>query len=179
MHLWYFTDNTTVANVLKKKGTHVAWLVNTWGGHHGHLKYNHGLQSNQHGLTLNFSVDTSMVTSISYIRLILHITSQGNGSNLLCLLRFGSGWFYPYPSGLLHWYSVIVWLLQCQWSNPADMNKCITRTHIQCWYHHNKTQHSQAVCIFYGIYCTMPVSAYETGHERVNHLNKGSNCSFT
>ena len=31
---------------------------------------------------------------------------------------FDTGWLYPYYSGLLHCPGAIIWLSQCQWSNP-------------------------------------------------------------
>ena len=34
---------------------------------------------------------------------------------MLCLL---TKWFYPYPSGLPYRHWAIIWLPQCQWSNP-------------------------------------------------------------
>ena len=33
---------------------------------------------------------------------------------------FGTGGFYPYPLGLLHWHWAIIRLPQCQWSNLEE-----------------------------------------------------------
>ena len=54
---------------------------------------------------------------------------------------------YPYSSGLLCWH---VRLPQCQWSKPdgyGKISQCITTT---------KHSKAKTVCIFLGIYCTLP-----------------------
>ena len=54
------------------------------------------------------------------------------------LLWLYIAWFFPYPSGLLHWHCVPAKQPWWIWINTK----------------HNKPKHNKTVCIFLGIYCT-------------------------
>ena len=61
-----------------------------------------------------------------------------------------------YPSGLLHWHWAIMWLPQCQWSNPWRIWVDISyKAMNNWWYNQNKTRHNPAMCILHGIYCIL------------------------
>ena len=50
----------------------------------------------------------------------------------------------------------IIWLPQCQWSNPVEYRR-VTASNESTWYNHNKTKHNKTMYKFYGIYCSCEV----------------------
>ena len=50
----------------------------------------------------------------------------------------------------------IIWLPQCQWSNPWRIWVDISyKAMNNWWYNQNKTRHNPAMCILHGIYCIL------------------------
>ena len=70
------------------------------------------------------------------------------------LIWFSTGWFYPYPSWLLHWHwgDLIPSASKPWWIHIYNK---LRETIKHWWYNPNKTKHNQTMCIFQGISCSM------------------------
>ena len=85
---------------------------------------------------------------------------------MLCSICFVDGSFYPYPPGLFHWHwdnhthifqgefsgtGAIIWLPQCQWSNPEGYGQIWQLTYLQ-----QNTNHAHNFWDVFLVNCTNP-----------------------